>query len=53
MAREKAPDRPRKMIHIRLSEGVHKKLKVLAAKQGMSIQELVSKFIEKIIRKQG
>ncbi len=46
MPKKKTPTRPTKMIHIRLTEAVHRKLKMEAAKRGVTIQEWVAKLIE-------
>jgi predicted HicB family RNase H-like nuclease len=35
------------MIHVRLDEDTHRELKVIVAKQGTTIQQLVSELIQK------
>ncbi len=37
------------MIHVRLNEDTHRRLKVIVAKTGTTIQQLVSELIEKEI----
>ena len=46
MPKKTTPVRPKKMIHVRLVEDVHRELRIEAAKKGMTIQEWVSKIIE-------
>lgn len=46
MPKKKTPTRPTKMIHIRLTEETHRRLKVLVAGKGITVQEFVSKVIE-------
>lgn len=39
------------MIHVRLDEKTHRQLKVIVAKQGTTIQQFVSKLIDKEVVK--
>lgn len=39
-----------RMIHIRLDEEVHKRLRIVAAEKDVSIQELVTSLIERDIK---
>jgi len=46
MAREKTTHTKPKMIHIRLSEKLHQKLRIQVANQNLTIQDWVEKLIE-------
>ena len=46
MSKVKATDSSDRMIHIRLSAETHKKLRIRAAEQDVSIQALVESLIE-------
>ncbi len=51
MARKKCSVTPTKMIHVRLTDGVHRKLKVEVAKQGLTVQDWVSTLVESELKK--
>lgn len=48
----KKPENPKdKMVHVRLSEDDHRKLKVLVAEKGVTIQDWIHKLIESKLQK--
>lgn len=53
MADEGEKGRKTRMIHIRLPEEVHKRLRVRAAELDTSIQDWVSKLIKKVLDRVG
>lgn len=50
VTKKRIAERPTKMIHIRLTENVHRSLKVEVARQGTTVQELVARLIEKALK---
>jgi len=46
MPREKTAHTKPKMIHVRLSEDLHKKLRIQVANENLTIQDWVEKLIE-------
>ena len=53
MADEGEKGKKSRMIHIRLPEEVHKRLRVRAAELDTSIQDWVSKLIKKVLDRVG
>jgi len=50
MPREKTTHTKPKMIHIRLSEELHQKLRIQVANENLTIQDWVEKLIEDNVR---
>ena len=46
MPRKKLPEKRERMIHIRLTDDIHKKLKIEVAEKRKTIQDWVSELIE-------
>lgn len=47
MPRKKLPVKQERMIHVRLTGDLHKKLKIEVAHKGQTIQDWVSRLIDK------
>ncbi|MCK4788311.1 MAG: hypothetical protein KAV87_31505 [Desulfobacteraceae bacterium] len=46
MPRKKLPEKREKMIHVRLTDDMHKKLKIEVAQKRQTIQDWVTELIE-------
>lgn len=51
MPKKTPPENKGRMIHIRLSEDLHKKLRVRVAEEDVTIQDWVSDLIKRILDK--
>jgi len=52
MPRKKLPEKRERMIHVRLTDDLHKQLKIEVAEKRQTIQDWVSALIVKALRKQ-
>ncbi len=52
MARKSTSEEKQRMIHVRLPEALHKRLRILVAKLDTSMQDWVSATVEKAVEKQ-
>jgi len=53
MPRKKLPEKHERMIHVRLTDDLHKQLKVEVAEKRKTIQDWVSDLIELHLKKRG
>jgi predicted HicB family RNase H-like nuclease len=51
MPRKKLPEKRERMIHVRLTDELHKRLKVEVASKGQTIQDWVLKLIDQRLAK--
>lgn len=49
MTKKTPPENKGRMIHIRLTEGLHKKLRVRVAEEDVTIQDWVERLIDKAL----
>jgi len=53
MPRKKLPERKERMIHVRLTDDMHKQLKIEVAEKRQTIQDWVSELIAAHLSKRG